>query len=237
MIREQLLRISRGGILYDAARLRKPQAAMFTRDYWQRRAALDTLAGGRGGVCVVRAEEGDWILRHYRRGGLAARFSNDRYLWLGANATRSFREWRLLARLHDQGLPVPAPIAAHYERGVLSYRADIMTARITNARTLAEALAASPLGASGWHSIGRTIARFHAVGVHHADLNAHNIMLTDGAVYLIDFDRGRIRARGAWEQEVIARLRRSLDKIKTANPSINFVEGDWQSLLGGLSKE
>lgn len=49
------------------------------------------------------------------------------------------------------------------------------------------------------------------VGVHHADLNAHNILLADdGAVYVLDFDRGRIRARGAWENNVLARLHRSL---------------------------
>lgn len=233
MIREQLLRVSRGGIVYDAARLRKPEAALFTRDYWRQRAALETFSGGRGTVSIVHAEDGDWILRHYRRGGFAARFSDDRYLWIGEQATRSFREWRLLARLHEQGLPVPAPIAAHYERGILSYRADIMIERLANARTLAAALASSPLGASAWQSIGRTIARFHAAGVHHADLNANNLMLTDGAVYLIDFDRGRIRARGSWEQDVIARLRRSLDKIKAGDSRINFVESDWQALLEG----
>ena len=36
-------------------------------------------------------------------------------------------------------------------------------------------------------------------GVDHADLNAHNILLDGrGAVSVIDFDRGRVRERGAW---------------------------------------
>jgi 3-deoxy-D-manno-octulosonic acid kinase len=234
MIREQILQVPRGGILYDAARLRKPEPEMFTRAYWQARDALESFAGGRGTVCIVHAEEGDWVLRHYHRGGLAARMSRDRYLWLGANATRAFREWRLLARLHEQGLPVPAPIAAHFERGLLSYRADIMTARLANARTLAQVLQDSGLEETAWRNVGRTIARFHCAGVHHADLNANNIMLAQGEVYLIDFDRGRIRERGPWEQDVIARLRRSLDKLRATDSRSHFAEENWSALLEGL---
>ena len=40
-----------------------------------------------------------WVLRRYLRGGMAARFARDRYLWLGEERTRSFRELRLLAEL------------------------------------------------------------------------------------------------------------------------------------------
>jgi len=235
MIREQFLSTSRGGIVYDAARLRKPEAGMFTRAYWQERSQLESMSGGRGTVSVLHSQEGDWILRHYKRGGLAARISADRYLWLGANATRSLREWRLLAQLHDRGLPVPAPIAARYERTGLLYRADIITARLSHARTLAQVIAEKSLDATAWRHIGQTIARFHAVGVHHADLNANNIMLTDDAVYLLDFDRGRIRARGAWEGDVIARLQRSLEKLRTKHPELNYGEREWQALLAGVN--
>jgi 3-deoxy-D-manno-octulosonic acid kinase len=235
VIIERFLPVARGGILYDAARLRKPEAALFTREHWAARDALEEFAGGRGSVCALRTEQGDWILRHYRRGGFAARISHDRYLWLGASATRSFREWRLLAELHRQGLPVPSPIAARFERQGLSYRADIITARLPNSRTLAKAIETEPLEPSTWQQIGRTIAQFHAAGVHHADLNAHNIMLVDEAVYWIDFDRGRVRARGSWEGEVVARLRRSLRKVKAQRPQSHFAEGDWQSLLQGIS--
>jgi 3-deoxy-D-manno-octulosonic acid kinase len=231
---EHFLAVPRGGILYDAARLRKPDAAMFTRDYWRSRGALEEFAGGRGTVSVLHAQDGDWVLRHYRRGGFAARISNDRYLWTGANATRSFREWRLLAALHQRGLPVPAPIAAYFERDGATYRADIITARLLHSRTLTEAIEATSLGPSVWQHIGKTIARFHTAGVHHADLNANNIMLADGEIYLIDFDRGRIRARGSWESDVVARLKRSLDKVKASKPQAHFTAEDWISLLAGL---
>lgn len=231
---EQFLPVSSGGILYDAARMRKPQAAQFTRDYWSARGALEEFAGGRGSVSALRTQDGDWILRHYRRGGFAARISSDRYVWTGAHRTRSFREWRLLAALFGQGLPVPPPVAARFERAGALYRADIITVRLPNARTLAEIIAERELDGAAWRHVGRTIGRFHAAGVHHADLNANNIMLVGEEVYLLDFDRGRIRARGSWESAVIARLRRSLEKLKAQRPAMSFGEREWQLLLAGV---
>jgi 3-deoxy-D-manno-octulosonic acid kinase len=231
---ERFLSVPRGGILYDAARLRKPDPAMFSRDYWRSRGALEEFAGGRGTVSFLHTQEGDWVLRHYRRGGFAARVSQDRYLWIGANATRSFREWRLLAELHRRGLPVPAPIAAFYARHGATYRADIITARLANSRTLAQVIETQSLPPAVWHRIGETIARFHAAGVHHADLNASNIMVEDSEIYLLDFDRGRMRARGRWEAEVVARLKRSLDKLKATKSQARFTQDDWSALLAGL---
>lgn len=234
MIHEQFASFPRGGILYDAARLRKPDAALFDRHQWQARGLLEEFAGGRGSVSVLHATEGDWVLRHYRRGGLAARVSGDRYLWAGADATRSFREWRLLAELVRRGLPVPAPIAACYERRGATYTADIITARLMDARTLARAIEDQALGSAAWMHVGRTIARFHASGVHHADLNANNIMLAGDDIYVLDFDRGRIRARGNWEADVIARLKRSLDKLIAKQPAAHFAPADWDALTQGL---
>ena len=233
-IREQFLAVPGGGIVYDAVRLRKPDAAMFRREYWHDRGALDDFAGGRGSVSVLHSQEGDWILRHYRRGGFAARVSADRYVWMGEDATRSFREWRLLAQLHGEGLPVPAPIAANYERSTVTYRANIITARLENTRTLATTIASEALSAQRWQLIGRTIARFHSKGVHHADLNANNILLRGDEVFVLDFDRGRIRPRGAWEGEVLARLQRSLLKISRMQTGVHYSDGDWRALLAGV---
>jgi len=71
--------------------------------------------------------------------------------------------------------------------------------------------------------------------VHHADLNAHNLLLgPDGTVYVLDFDRGRIRPRGAWEQAVLERLQRSLRKVTAGMPPGRFDDTAWQALLQGL---
>ena len=233
---EQFERVTGGGILYDASRLRKPAAELFDTGYWRAQGGLQELAGGRASVAIITAGAQRWVLRHYRRGGFIARFSRDRYFWLGPQRTRSFVEWRLLAELRRRGLPVPAPIAARYVRGSLTYTADLITEHLPDSRTLADAITGAQLPREQWSAVGRTIAAFHREGVHHADLNAHNIMLEHAVaarVYLLDFDRGRIEPRGSWEQEVLARLRRSLEKIKGQRRDVAFTDQEWESLMAG----
>ena len=108
---------------------------------------------------------------------------------------------------------MPTPIAARYKRDGMFYRADIITQRIENSESLAARLAKGPLPLTQWIAIGRCIRRFHDAGVHHADLNAHNILLTPEQVYLIDFDRGTLRKRGWWADTTLVRLYRSLEKV------------------------
>jgi 3-deoxy-D-manno-octulosonic acid kinase len=232
---ETLAPTARGAMLYDASRCDQPNERLFKREHWRRRRALQETAGGRGTVAFVHEGERRWVLRHYRRGGLVARLLRDRYLWTGADRTRAFREWRLLHELHAAGLPVPAPVAARYVRKGWFYRADLITEELPTRRTLAAALAAAPLDADQWRRIGTCIGRLHAHGVHHADLNAHNLLLgDDGAVYVLDFDRGRLRPRGEWEWAVLARLQRSLRKVTFGLPPDRFDEAAWQTLLLGM---
>jgi len=232
---ETLAPTARGAMLYDASRCGQPDERLFARDHWRARGALEETAGGRGTVAFVRDGERRWVLRHYRRGGLVAKLLGDTYLWTGADRTRAFREWRLLRELRAAGLPVPEPVAARYERHGLFYRADLITAELPTRRTLTHALAAAPLDAATWRSVGACIGRLHAHGVHHADLNAHNLLLgPDGTVYVLDFDRGRIRSRGAWERSVLERLQRSLRKVTADLPPDRFDAAAWAALLGGL---
>jgi 3-deoxy-D-manno-octulosonic acid kinase len=232
---EQFIATPRGGILYDAARLRKPDDQLFSREAWAGKGGLREVTGGRGSVAFLSEGDRHWVLRHYRRGGWIAKLSRDRYLWLGPARTRSFAEWRLLAQLRERGLPVPAPIAARYVHGVLTYAADLITEQLPSSRTLSDAITGASLTEEQWRSIGATVARFHDHGVHHADLNAHNIVLdtSSGCVYVLDFDRGRIRARGAWESDVLQRLKRSLEKVRRQRADVRFDEKDWQAFLSG----
>jgi 3-deoxy-D-manno-octulosonic acid kinase len=245
MTDEQFIAIAGGGILYDASRLSKPDELLFSRSHWASLGALEEIAGGRSSIALLNVAAAPdvlvgsssagsrWVLRHYRRGGLIAKLSQDSYLWSGAARTRSFAEWRLLAELRRRGLPVPAPIAAHYVRGLFTYRADLITELLPGTRTLTDSITGHDLSEAAWRAVGKTIGAFHREGVHHADLNANNILLADNGadVYVLDFDRGRIEARGGWEDAVLARLRRSLDKIKGQRADVRFGEQQWQWLM------
>ena len=235
--REILVRTARGAMLYDASRGGQPQERFFDRGHWRSLGAIEETAGGRGTVAFVRHGEQRWVLRHYRRGGLVARILDDGYLYTGADRTRAFREWRLLLRLRAANLPVPSPVAARYTRSGLLYRADLITDELPTRRTLAQALAAAPLDAPAWRAIGTCIGRLHAAGVHHADLNAHNVLVgPDDDVYVLDFDRGRIRPRGAWERAVCERLQRSLLKVTAILPAGRFDDAAWREFLRGCAE-
>src|SRR5690606_23693939 len=117
-------------------------------------------SAGRGSTVIVASDACEFVLRHYRRGGLVGRINHDRYLWWGPERTRAFAEWRLLARLRRHGLPVPRPAAARYRRYGMFYRADLLTVREPGIRPLAARLL-KDTDAAFWRGIGRGIRRFH----------------------------------------------------------------------------
>jgi 3-deoxy-D-manno-octulosonic acid kinase len=231
--RESYLRTADGAMLYDALCVDEPCESLFEIDDWRQRGAVDLASGGRGTVAFLSDDRRRWVLRHYRRGGMVARFLDDSYLWTGEANTRSFREFRLLWQLTRWQLPVPPPVAARYRRTGRFYCADLITGELPTRATLAELLRRAPVPAERWYSVGKCIGRFHARGVHHADLNANNILLGSDEVYLLDFDRGRIRERGVWEQEVLERLRRSLQKVTGGGPAGRFGDREWIWLQAG----
>ncbi len=221
-------------ILYDPSRASNLQPAWFDLEYWQQRGAVLGRAGGRGTTWFVGEGEREFALRHYRRGGLAARVSADRYLYLGESRTRAAREWQVHRALYVAGLPVPAPIGVRIVREPFSYTADMLTARLADVHSLAQRLADESLPITEWIALGRCLRRFHDFGLDHADLNAHNILWGPHAsIYLIDFDRGALRRRGLWCDANLVRLRRSLIKVTRNLPVERFTETDWQSLLAG----
>lgn len=209
-----------------------PPVYLFRPDDWPD--STPVAAGGRGSAWFVSDQRGDFVLRHYRRGGLIARVSRDHYLARGAGDSRAFCEFTLLDRLHCLGLPVPEPVAARYARRGLLYRADLLTRRIANSETLAVHLQREPLAQDQWRNLGRLLRRFHDAGARHADLNAHNILLADHSRwYLIDFDRGRLDKPGAWCEQNLARLQRSLDKLAAQSGPWHMERSDWQALRDG----
>jgi len=229
-----------GAILFDAGLVAQAEfdANWFDADFWRARNAARDDAGGRGGVAVVKSPFGAWVLRHYRRGGMVARMMGDRYLWSGVERTRGFAELRLLAELHRRGLDVPRPVAARCQRSGVHYRADLITQYIADAHTLAQQLREKGIDAGVAQRVGVAVACLHNAGGYHADLNAHNVLLDAKKIWLIDFDRGELRApQRAWQLENLARLRRSLIKIGAAEGGEHaFDHAVWQPLMAAYEQ-
>ncbi|MBU6417812.1 MAG: 3-deoxy-D-manno-octulosonic acid kinase, partial [Xanthomonadaceae bacterium] len=159
-------------------------------------------------------------------------------VWSGRVRSRGFAEFGLLAELRQRGLPVPVPIAARYARRGVYYTADLITRTIENARTLAGIIAARRFDSALAAQVGALVARFHAAGVDHADLNAHNILAADERLWLIDFDRGEIRGTGtAWKLANLARLKRSLLKVGACDQDEAMLDREiWAPLMRGYER-
>lgn len=233
---ETIIRTPRGAILYDRSIITEIGDERFRPAGWLHaeplRGALGS--GGRGNTMYVGNVPRQFVLRHFVRGGLVGKLIHDSYLWTGENNTRPFVEWRMLAKMAESGLRVPRPAAARYWRKGLFYSADLITVRIPNVRPLSVCIGERSYNAEFWHAVGAAIQSFHAGGVYHADLNAHNLQIdAQGEVWMLDLDRGRLLEPGPWQQRTLARLHRSLEKIKLREPSVHYAEENWEQLLTG----
>lgn len=176
------------------------------------------LPGGRGAVRIVDAGPlGEAVLRPYRRGGLVGRFNRRRYF----AGNRAFDELVCTHRLRRRGAPVPEALAAVQVSLRPGYAGCLATRRVPRSRPSSIALAApgAPVEAL-LEAMGRSVRRFHEAGGVHADLNAHNLLVSDdadGPVTIIDLDRGSVCGGPAPPRIVRAnrqRLRRSLRKLE-----------------------
>lgn len=227
MILERVTQSENSWIIFDAGRLQYPTRETFLPDAWAEHEV--GRASGRAAAIFIDAPElGPLVLRHYHRGGLPGRISRDRYVYRGLAASRPFREFRILCQALQDGLPVPAPVAAAVHREGLRYRGDILMTRIPNARSLADLLAQD--AECDWPALARAIGVTHRAGYWHADLNARNVIWDGRRWTLIDWDRGEKRAPGAWGAQNIRRLQRSLDKLQ-AHGELDYDLADWNRML------
>ncbi|MFT3805353.1 3-deoxy-D-manno-octulosonic acid kinase [Arenimonas sp.] len=202
-----------GAIVFDPRRLSQASPELFEPAHYAAEAQPVQGQGGRGAAWFVRGVFGAGVLRRYRRGGWAAYVSDDAYWWRGETEVRSLREFALLQRLRDKGLPVPAPIAAMYLRRGPLYRTAILVERIPDVRSFVDCVQADA-AAAPWGAVGAAIGHCHRAGARHADLNAHNVLVDQARKpWLIDWDKGTMEsAPGDWCIDVLNRLERSLRK-------------------------
>ncbi|WP_348760967.1 3-deoxy-D-manno-octulosonic acid kinase [uncultured Salinisphaera sp.] len=220
-----------------------PTPDWFDSRIWQVDDRIVATATGRGAAWFVSGgPAGDtvWVLRHYRRGGMLARFNPDCYLWTGPRRSRAHREFRMLSTLRAAGFAVPEPIAARTVRvGGFWIRADLITRAIPCTCPLADRLLSAPVATTVWTRIGEQIAALHSFGVWHADLNARNILLGEtDTPWVIDFDRARFRSTTltGWRYANLSRLKRSLDKFMAQSTAFCFQPADWQSVIRGYER-
>ncbi len=236
---EKIAQQAETSIVYNGDLVRDDPFSLFDLRQQERRGNIIGFLGGcgRGDAAIVQHSDRNWLVKHYWRGGLAARISEDRYVGLRRGGSRSWREWRLLQELRSLQLPVPAPLAARVQQGYVTYSADLITEHLPHTQTLFHRLLIEPLPGEVWERVGRCIRRFHDHNVCHADLNANNILLArNAAIYLIDFDRCGFRRGGSWRQRNLKRLRASLDKLHKRHPGMHFASGNWRELLAGYHR-
>jgi 3-deoxy-D-manno-octulosonic acid kinase len=225
-----------GAILYDRQVIREISDDRFQASGWLHAEPVtgSLRSAGRGNTMFVGNVPRQFVLRHYLRGGLLGKVVRDLYVWTGEDGTRPFAEWRMLAKMADSGLRVPRPAAARYCRKGPFYTADIITVRIPNVVPLSEYIAGDAPADSFWQSLGAAVQVFHEKGVCHADMNAYNLQIdNDGDLWMLDFDRGRLLPPGPWQQQTLARLHRSLQKIVSLEPRLHFRQLNWEQFLEG----
>ncbi len=233
---ETVERTRSGAILYDRSIINQISDAHFGPSGWPHVEAVggDLGSGGRGNTLFVGNVPRQFVLRHYRRGGLPGKLIRDLYVYTGEDDTRAFREWRMLAKMAGFGLRVPRPAAARITRHGPLYRADIITVRIPGVQPLSAIIASGSRPVDFWADVGASIFRFHDAGVFHADMNAYNVQVDDrDRIWMLDFDKGRLRPPGAWQQQTLDRLHRSLRKICALRPGMHFGGREWNALLEG----
>lgn len=206
---------------------------------WLKRPGVSELRGGRGGTLKVTIQNQVLVLHRYLRGGLIAKFLNDRYFWTGMAGSRPYQEMKVVDHAQQYQLPVAEMLGFYIKRQGLFYRAANINRFIENQGSVADYISVKPLDSESWKLLGQLIRRMHQAGINHADLNANNILVDQsGHFHFIDFDKARIETEGGeWCEKNLQRLLRSLNKIqaqcRSESQSFHFSPLDWGNLLKG----
>ncbi|CAM3726487.1 3-deoxy-D-manno-octulosonic acid kinase [Vibrio aquimaris] len=220
-------------IWYDDILLKDDPKQAFDAEFWRQQDSLIGSAQGRGTTWFVQTQTIQAALRHYRRGGLFGKLIADTYWFSDWEKTRSYQEYDLLNTLIKAGVNVPRPLAARAIRNGLTYKADLLSEKILNARDLVSILIDGPLPEEIYRKIGQEIGKMHHAQVNHTDLNIHNILIGDNdKVWIIDFDKCYQQSGDAWKQSNLDRLKRSFEK-EVVRHQIYWHDAELKVLLEG----
>jgi 3-deoxy-D-manno-octulosonic acid kinase len=181
------------------------------------------IEGGRTRHALIRVDGDAWVLKSYRRGGLARLWNSERYWQSG----RFLDELRVAAHAASLGVPTAEVLALIVERaGMGSVRAWLVTRYLAGVRPLPDYLGQAGEGPM-FHAAGEVARRMHDAGIDHRDLNWNNLVgAWDGSVarvHVVDWDRARIRRPGSWNPGTnLVRLWRSAEKARLRGGPLDF---------------
>jgi aminoglycoside phosphotransferase (APT) family kinase protein len=183
--------------LYDAA-AKQPDAQPIT---------------GRGIAWAIQPGGEYWLVRHYRRGGVAASMLNDRYASFGGD--RALHELNVSTRARARGIPTPPVVAALSYPGPLFSRFDIAVEFIDRARDLAQLLFEDRIvSVDDIARAAQAIRTSVSKGLVHPDLNLKNVLVTQAGAWILDLDRCTLAdaATQSAASHMRQRFKRSLSK-------------------------
>ncbi len=166
------------------------------------------------------------VARRSTRGGIMRHFTSRTFF---GTEPRPFRELRVTAEARRRGVTVAEPVAAMAEWiAPAVYRGFFLTRAITG-MTLWEFMCTDDDPAVREHVLMKAraaIVEMHDRGVLHADLNLHNLMVTQAgesfAVVILDLDKARLSEHPVSAQGRSANARRLLRSAHKLDPGGKF---------------
>jgi 3-deoxy-D-manno-octulosonic acid kinase len=213
-----------------------PQAAQIMQKLGELTSAVEAGAGNRQSAHRMYLDGGlELFARRGRRGGLIAAILNDVYVGM---TPRPLNELAVTVEAMRRGIPVAEPMGAMVEWiGPALYRGVFLT-RAVRGMTLWEFVKTDDDPTVRHHVLeqARTaIDIMHSKGLFHADLNLHNLLVTQArdsfTVIIIDLDKSRLfdaPLSVAMRHANAARVIRSARKL---DPSGKFLDASALSIL------
>ena len=191
--------------------------------------AVEAGAGNRQSAFRMNLDDGlELFARRSRRGGMIASILNDVYMGM---TPRPLTELAVTIEAMRRGIPVAEPMGAMVEWiAPVLYRGFFLT-RAVPGMTLWEFLKTDDDPTVRSHVLGQaraSIDTMHEKGLFHADLNLHNLLVTqvrEGfTVIIIDLDKSRLfdaPVSLAMRRQNAARLIRSARKLDPSGKILN----------------
>jgi hypothetical protein len=213
-----------------------PQAAQIVQKLGALTSTPEAGAGNRQSGFRIKLEDGyELFARRSRRGGLIGSILSDVYLGV---TPRPLTELAVTVEARRRDIPVVEPMGAMVEwLGPALYRGFFLT-RAVRGMTLWEFVKTDDDPTVRIHVLEqarRAIDTMHAKGLFHADLNLHNLLVTQAresfTVIIIDLDKSRLfdtPVPAAVRRANAARLLRSARKL---DPSGQFLDATALSIL------